>query len=86
MNFLLFSAFILGDNQDIIPAVLPMFHIYGMTVNALKTLSVGCKMITLPKFTPDIYANMLVKHRPHHLFLVPPIGKLKLTYYLFKVH
>lgn len=61
------------DNQDVVPAVLPMFHIYGMTVNALKMLSVGCKMITLPKFTPDIYTDMLEKHRPHHLFLVPPI-------------
>lgn len=59
--------------QDVIPVILPMFHIYGFTVNTIFTLSKGTKLITLPKFTPEDYISILQKHKPNILFLVPPI-------------
>lgn len=59
--------------QDVIPVILPMFHIYGFTVNTLFTLSKGTKLITLPKFTPEDYISVLQNHKPNILFVVPPI-------------
>lgn len=62
-------------HQDIIPAVLPMFHIYGLTVVTLESLLFGSKLITLPKFTPESFINTLRRHRPHVLFVAPPLGR-----------
>lgn len=59
--------------QDVIPVILPMFHIYGFTVNTLFTLSKGTKLITLPKFTAEDYTAVLQNHKPNILFVVPPI-------------
>jgi 4-coumarate--CoA ligase len=61
------------SHQDIIPVILPMFHIYGFTVNTLFILTKGTKLVTLPKFTPEDYVAVLRNHKPHILFLVPPI-------------
>jgi 4-coumarate--CoA ligase len=63
------------SHQDIIPVILPMFHIYGFTVNTLFILTKGTKLVTLPKFTPEDYVAVLRNHKPHILFLVPPIGE-----------
>lgn len=66
----------IGDNQDVLPCVLPFFHIYGLTCTLLSKLAHGCKIIALPKFTPESYLNALDKHQATVLYLVPPIGKL----------
>lgn len=63
----------LGDNQDVLPCVLPFFHIYGLTCTLISKLAHGCKIIALPKFTPDSYLNALDKHQATVLYLVPPI-------------
>lgn len=65
----------IGGYQDILPCVLPFFHIYGMTCTMLSKLAHGCKLITLPSFTPDTYLNVLEKYDATVLHLVPPIGK-----------
>lgn len=57
------------------PALLPMFHIYGFTVTVLYSIRAGTKLITLPKFTPESYIETIVRHKPNILMLVPPIGK-----------
>lgn len=59
--------------QETITGVLPMFHIYGFSGNLLKTLSMGSKIVTLPRFTPEGYIDMLAQYKPEHLFVVPPI-------------
>lgn len=66
----------LESHQDIVPAVLPMFHIYGFVCSLGCLLYNGSKVIALPKFTPELYINTLKNHKPHFLFTVPPIGKL----------
>lgn len=50
-----------------------MFHIYGFTVNLLSTLSSGCKVVTLPKFTPETYIAMLKKYPANIIFAAPPL-------------
>ncbi|XP_044255601.1 probable 4-coumarate--CoA ligase 1 [Tribolium madens] len=62
-----------STHQDVIPVVLPMFHIYGFSVNTLFMLSKGTKLVTLPRFTPDDFVSVLRNHKPHILFIVPPI-------------
>lgn len=38
-------------------------------------MALGARLITLPRFTPDTYLNVLEKHGGTVLHLVPPIGK-----------
>ncbi|XP_025829782.1 probable 4-coumarate--CoA ligase 3 [Agrilus planipennis] len=59
--------------QEAIPAVLPMFHIYGHTNLTLYPLHFGMKIVTLPKFTPELFTSVLEEHNPGLLFIVPPI-------------
>ncbi|XP_049841550.1 uncharacterized protein LOC126291873 isoform X1 [Schistocerca gregaria] len=59
--------------DDAIPVVLPMFHIYGLSVVMLQKFSLGAKLVTLPKFEPQLYLDVLAKHKPQLLFLVPPM-------------
>ncbi|XP_022918533.2 uncharacterized protein [Onthophagus taurus] len=62
-----------GSDQDVVPCVLPMFHIFGFSLCMLALLQKGCKMVTLPKFTPNNFLNVLSNHKPHAMELVPPI-------------
>lgn len=59
--------------QDVLPCVLPFFHIYGFTVTLLSKLALGCKLVTLPKFLPDTFLNAMEKYKGTMLHLVPPI-------------
>ncbi|CAD6239526.1 GSCOCG00008732001-RA-CDS [Cotesia congregata] len=62
-----------NDFQDVIPTVLPLFHIYGMNGLMLPRMCSGAKLITLPSFTPDTYINVLSKNKCTLIFSVPPI-------------
>ncbi|KAF2878840.1 hypothetical protein ILUMI_27558, partial [Ignelater luminosus] len=62
-----------GYYQEVIPCVLPLFHIYGYTVVMLNMLSTGCKLVTIPKFGPQVFLNVVKEHRPTFGYLVPPI-------------
>jgi 4-coumarate--CoA ligase len=64
-----------GDHQDVIPCVLPFFHIYGLTVTMIAKLAQGCKLVTLPSFKPNTYLNALEKYKGNILHLVPPISE-----------
>lgn len=49
--------------QEIEPAVLPFFHIFGMKEVMLTSLSNGERLITLPKFVPKDYISILRSHK-----------------------
>lgn len=61
------------DFQEVLPMVLPFFHIFGMNVAVLPRLADGTKIITIPKFTPEVFTTVLAKHQSTGLFVVPPI-------------
>lgn len=42
-----------NDFQEVLPSVLPFFHIYGLVVSLISKLSLGCKIVSLPKFDPE---------------------------------
>jgi acyl-CoA synthetase (AMP-forming)/AMP-acid ligase II len=54
-------------------AYLPMFHIYGLTVQLLYGLYCGAALVTLPRFEPESFLKALQQHRVTHLNVVPPI-------------
>lgn len=47
------------DHQDVIPGILPFFHIYGLSVILLRGLSNGCKIVSLPKFETTGFLSIL---------------------------
>ncbi|XP_011143611.1 4-coumarate--CoA ligase 2 [Harpegnathos saltator] len=85
----------LGDNkflpttdtfQDVIPAVLPFFHIYGLNGMLLPGLSKGRKFVTIPKFVPEIYLSVLEKTKATVLYCVPPLILFMATSPFMKNH
>ncbi|KAK4887101.1 hypothetical protein RN001_003372 [Aquatica leii] len=62
------------DNHiNVVPAILPWFHMYGVTSNLLKQLYNFSKIISMPKFTPDKFIKLLSEYKPNVLNLVPPL-------------
>ena len=59
--------------DDRIIAVLPFFHIFGMTVNMNLGLTNGSALIIMPGFDPQQFLRVIEQHRVTHAFLVPPI-------------
>jgi acyl-CoA synthetase (AMP-forming)/AMP-acid ligase II len=57
-----------GSHQDVVPAVLPFYHIYGMSILIVGRLAHGCKIVTLPKFEPKSFFKLLDQHQ---VLLVP---------------
>ena len=53
--------------------VLPFFHIYGSTLILQSGLWLGAKVVTLPKFEPVTFLELLERHRVTFAPLVPPI-------------
>lgn len=61
------------DFQDVLLCVLPFYHITGFVLELVQTLSLGCKLITLPRFDPAIYISAIVNHKVSYLATVPPM-------------
>ncbi|XP_025410729.1 4-coumarate--CoA ligase [Sipha flava] len=59
--------------QDVLPAILPFFHIYGLTMIMLRGLVKGCKLVSLPKLESDIFLNILKTYKATVLYAVPPV-------------
>ncbi|KAG7188841.1 hypothetical protein KM043_008447 [Ampulex compressa] len=59
--------------QCVLPVVLPFFHIFGMNVVTLPRLAAGCKLITIPKFLPETFIDVLENYEISGLYCVPPI-------------
>jgi len=54
-------------------AILPFFHIFGMTFLMNLCLSRGVKVVTLPKFEPETFLKTLETYQPSYTALVPPL-------------
>ncbi|MFF3375748.1 4-coumarate--CoA ligase family protein [Streptomyces sp. NPDC002680] len=58
---------------DRILAVLPFFHIYGLTALMNMPLKRGAAVVVLPRFDLDTFLAAIEKHRITGLFVAPPI-------------
>jgi acyl-CoA synthetase (AMP-forming)/AMP-acid ligase II len=52
-----------GDFQEVIPAVLPFYHIYGLLSLAIASLHHGSKVVTIPKFDPAHFLSTVAKYK-----------------------
>ena len=62
------------ENTDRVLAVLPFFHIYGLTV--LLNYAVKCRasLVTMPKFDLPEFLRIISEHRATWVFIAPPIA------------
>ncbi|MFF7391649.1 4-coumarate--CoA ligase family protein [Streptomyces scabiei] len=58
---------------DRILAVLPFFHIYGLTALMNAPLRLGATVVVLPRFDLEGYLKAIADHRITHLYVAPPI-------------
>jgi 4-coumarate--CoA ligase len=58
---------------EVVLAVLPFFHIYGMQVLMNEFLSRGATIVTLPRFDLEQALSIIQERRISRFFVVPPI-------------
>ncbi|MEA5455806.1 AMP-binding protein [Sinomonas sp. JGH33] len=69
------SRALLGVNRDdALLAVLPFFHIYGLTVLLNLAFAERAKLVTMPKFDLAEFLRITQDHRCTFLFIAPPIA------------
>ena len=56
-----------------IMGLLPFYHIYGLIVILLSSLHAGSRLITLPKFDPDMFLSTIQKYKGSVIHMVPPL-------------
>ncbi|GAA2496787.1 hypothetical protein GCM10010406_36460 [Streptomyces thermolineatus] len=61
-----------GPGERIL-AVLPFFHIYGLTALMNHPLRCGSTVVVLPRFDLDQFLAAIAEHRVEGLFVAPPI-------------
>ncbi|MFN2495716.1 MAG: AMP-binding protein [Pseudonocardiaceae bacterium] len=72
---LLQSQPLLRVNQDTrVLAVLPFFHIYGMTVLMNLGLFAGATVVTLAKFDLQTFLRTIQEHRTDRVYIAPPVA------------
>ncbi|WP_285137694.1 AMP-binding protein [Microbacterium sp. lyk4-40-TSB-66] len=62
------------DADDRVLAVLPFFHIYGMTVLLNLALRQRATLVTMPRFDLMEFLRVIQDHRCTFLFIAPPIA------------
>jgi acyl-CoA synthetase (AMP-forming)/AMP-acid ligase II len=73
-NVLQAEPYIPLTRDDVIPAVLPFFHIYGMTVLMNGAVYQRSTIVTMPRFDLPEYLRIIDEHRATVLFVAPPIA------------
>ena len=62
------------DGEEVIYAVLPLFHAYGLTLCLTFAVSIGATLVLLPRFDVDMVLDAVRRPtRPTFLPAVPPI-------------
>lgn len=61
-----------ADFQEILPCFLPFYHAYGLVVVLLSKMSLGTKIISMPKYEINSFLNITKQNKATFLHLVPP--------------
>ncbi|HWJ82724.1 MAG TPA: AMP-binding protein [Nocardioides sp.] len=61
-------------DDDVVLAVLPFFHIYGMNALLNLSLRVRAKVVTMPRFDLVEFLSKVQEHRCTFLFIAPPVA------------
>jgi 4-coumarate--CoA ligase len=62
-----------ADDSDVIMAVLPFFHIYGMQVMMNLGLRAGATIVTMPRFDLEEFLRLHQQYGVTRSFVAPPI-------------
>lgn len=62
------------ETEDKILAVLPFFHIYGMTVLLNAALYQRASLITMPKFDLVEFLRIIAEQKSTYIFVAPPVA------------
>ncbi len=78
LNFNALSAQIIATNPvfkpgDSMLAVMPIFHGFGLGVSIHSMMANGGRCILVPRFTPESYAKLILKHRCNFIAGVPTL-------------
>ena len=65
--------FDLQEGDERVIAVLPFFHIYGLTVLMNQGLAWGCAVVTLPRFDLEQFLRTIQDQRVTRAYVAPPI-------------
>ena len=63
----------LVDGQEVVYAVLPLFHAYGLTLCLTFAVSIGATLVLLPRFDVDMMLEAMRRRPATFLPAVPPI-------------
>lgn len=72
-NLVQYEAVSPANSRDVVLAVLPFFHIYGMQVLMNGVLHIGAKTVTMPRFDLEDFLRLIEEHRVTRVAVVPPI-------------
>ena len=72
-NLVQYDAISTADEDDVVLAVLPFFHIYGMQILMNGVLHVGATTVTMPRFDLEEFLGIIQDHRVTRVAVVPPI-------------
>ncbi|TVL89035.1 AMP-binding protein [Streptomyces sp. SAJ15] len=72
-NLAQLNAVIPAEPDDSLLAVLPFFHIYGLTALMNAPLRNGSSVVVLPRFDLEQFLGAVEKHRVTALYVAPPI-------------
>jgi len=59
------------DDKQVMLAILPLFHAYGLTISTLLPVTIGGKVVVPEKFIPRQVLQLIEKHRITCLIAVP---------------
>jgi acyl-CoA synthetase (AMP-forming)/AMP-acid ligase II len=62
------------DPEDRVLALLPFFHIYGLTVLLNLALRQRARLVTMPRFDLPEFLRIIRDHRCSYLFIAPPVA------------
>lgn len=57
------KPFFAVDENDVLLALLPWFHIYGMVTILFVGLRFGSKIISMTRFDPKVFLETIQKHK-----------------------
>ncbi|MCF6526224.1 4-coumarate--CoA ligase family protein [Streptomyces sp. JJ36] len=72
-NLAQLHALLPGGPEDRLLAVLPFFHIYGLTALVNAPLRHGATVVVLPRFDLEQFLGAVEQHRVTGLYVAPPI-------------
>jgi long-chain acyl-CoA synthetase len=79
-NAVAFATAIRGTSQDVFLTALPLFHIYGLTTSLTVPISLGAKMVLLPKFEPAKALSVLQQEHVSVFCGVPTMYTMLINY------